>query len=261
MNRIHSIEMHEQEWVPRSIRDAVTDYLAYGERAFKVYDPIAFKLAETLKTVEAEHVVDLCSGGVGPWETLKPQLETLLDSSISVELTDLNPNLDAYRRVHEESDRSISFLDESVDALRTPENLHGFRTMFTAFHHFQPENAKGILADAVQKNEGIALFEMTERTLKSLFLICFSPITLWLFTPKIKPFRWSRIVFTYLIPIVPLMTLWDGWISCLRTYTPEELSEMTKELDEFTWESGAFVEKGMPLPITYLIGIPKQDDQ
>ena len=100
---------------------------------------------------------------------------------------------------------------------------------------------------------------MTERSFKSLLFICFSPITLWLFTPLIRPFRWSRIIFTYLIPIVPLLTLWDGWVSCLRTYTPEELKEMTLDLTEFEWDSGQHLEKGMPLPITYLIGFPKKN--
>jgi hypothetical protein len=260
MNRIHSIELHEQKWVPNGIRDAITDYLAYGERAFKVYDPIAPKLADALKALGATNVVDLCSGGVGPWETLKPQIELELDASITVQLTDLNPNLDAFHRVDDHSDQSISFQEDPVDALNAPEQLSGFRTMFTAFHHFQREHAKGILADAVRKNQGIAIFEMTERSFPSLLLICFSPISLWLFTPRIKPFRWSRILFTYLIPIIPLMTLWDGWISCLRTYTPDELIEMTKDLNEFDWEAGKYKEKGMPVAITYLIGVPSPEN-
>lgn len=257
MKRIHSVELHEQTWVPNTVRNTITDYLAFGERFFKVYDPIAPILADALNTADADHVVDLCSGGVGPWEILKPKLESILGHSVSLTLSDLNPNLDAYQRAKISSDESIEFSEISVDALNTPEGLSGFRTMFTAFHHFRPEDAKGILRDAVEQNQGIAIFEMTERSLKSLILICFSPISLWLFTPRIKPFRWSRLLFTYLIPIVPMVTLWDGWISSLRTYTHDEMVELTRGLEGFQWKAGAHMEKGMALPVLYLIGTPK----
>ena len=30
-------------------------------------------------------------------------------------------------------------------------------------------------------------------------------------------------IFTYLIPICPLAFAWDGFVSCLRTYSPAEL--------------------------------------
>src|SRR5450759_4223616 len=36
-------------------------------------------------------------------------------------------------------------------------------------------------------------------------------------TPWIRPFRWSRLLWTYLIPIIPLVFLFDGVVSCHRT--------------------------------------------
>ncbi len=57
-----------------------------------------------------------------------------------------------------------------------------------------------------------------------------SPIAVLLMTPFIKPFKVDRIIFTYLIPILPLLTLWDGVISVLRTHTVAELKQMIFEL-------------------------------
>jgi hypothetical protein len=76
------------------------------------------------------------------------------------------------------------------------------------------------------------------------------------FTPWIRPFRWSRLFWTYLIPVVPFVFLFDGIVSCLRTYRPEELREMVGELTAagYQWQIGE--QSGMhgEMPITYLIG-------
>jgi hypothetical protein len=36
-------------------------------------------------------------------------------------------------------------------------------------------------------------------------------------TPWIRPFRWSRLLWTYVVPIIPAVLLFDGIVSCLRT--------------------------------------------
>ena len=41
-----------------------------------------------------------------------------------------------------------------------------------------------------------------------------------LLTPFITPRSWSRVLWTYLIPVVPLATCWDGVVSLLRVYSP-----------------------------------------
>ncbi len=44
-------------------------------------------------------------------------------------------------------------------ALDVPESLRGMRTMFEGFHHFKPDHARKILADAVEKRTAIGLFD------------------------------------------------------------------------------------------------------
>ncbi|MDH5604797.1 MAG: hypothetical protein OEY51_12695 [Cyclobacteriaceae bacterium] len=85
-----------------------------------------------------------------------------------------------------------------------------------------------------------------------------SPLTVLITTPFIRPFSWGRILFTYLIPLVPFFIWWDGLVSSLRTYSLKELNTLIQEADsqgEFDWESGRL--KSGPGIILYLLGTDK----
>ena len=41
MRRLHFIELHEQQWIPSSLRDGVTDALQFGLNLLRAYAPIA----------------------------------------------------------------------------------------------------------------------------------------------------------------------------------------------------------------------------
>ena len=77
-----------------------------------------------------------------------------------------------------------------------------------------------------------------------------------LFTPYIRPFRWSRLVFTYIVPIAPLLIFWDAVVSCLRSYQPDELRRLVEALEgpPYSWEMGR-LSSCVPA-ITYFVGYP-----
>ena len=106
--------------------------------------------------------------------------------------------------------------------------------------------------------QAIGIFEATERSVLALLLMLLAPLALLVVTPWIRPFRWSRLFWTYLVPAVPMVTLFDGLVSCLRTYSVQELRDLIAGLDknDYSWEVGT-VRSGRSLtPITYLIGVP-----
>ena len=84
-----------------------------------------------------------------------------------------------------------------------------------------------------------------------------APLALVLWTPFIRPFRLGRFLFTYLIPVVPLVALWDGFASCMRTYSPRELEALVADMkvDGYEWEAGRRFRWFLP-SITYLVGQP-----
>ena len=132
--------------------------------------------------------------------------------------------------------------------------------MFSAFHHFRPEQACAVLADAVHQRQGIAVFEGTQHSVLALLLMLLVPLMVLLVTPFIRPFRWSRLLWTYLIPLMPLIALFDGLVSCLRTYNIKELHDLTAKLDanDYHWNIGTVKSTAGPIPITYLIGVPNE---
>jgi hypothetical protein len=99
--------------------------------------------------------------------------------------------------------------------------------------------------------------EATHRSVRALLLVCLVPIAVLFITPRIRPIRWWRILYTYLVPIIPLAIWWDGVVSCLRTYAPHELLELAVAGDDgsaLKWTAFYQQGQGQPLPVTVLIG-------
>jgi hypothetical protein len=258
MRRIQFIELHDEPWFPSSLRNNVTDALQFGLSVLKAYAPIAPLLLCVLDSTRSRSIVDMCSGGGGPWLDLSRQFRT--DTQVfCILLTDRYPNLKAFQKVRLASENHIAFYPDSVDAKRVPDELRGFRTMFSSFHHFPPEEAQAILQNAVDARQGIGIFEITRRSPSSIALMFPWALMLFLLTPWIRPFRWSRLLWTYFVPIIPLVLLFDGVVSCLRTYRTQELREIVKKLagTEYQWEVGEQPRRLVTAPITYLVGYPQ----
>ena len=241
MGRLHLFEFEDQTWLPSVIRDGITGFLNIIEDKGKLYTPVVPRLKVVLEELKCEKIVDLCSGSGGPWKYLIGRLVDSETSSFEVLLSDKFPSfnileLDAFQA------SKLEIAPYPVDATKVPKELTGFRTLFGSFHHFRPEEAVGILQDVVECGEGIALFEMTRRNWFSImYILLFAPISVLLYIPFIKPFRWLRLILTYLVPLIPFMLVFDGIVSCLRTYSLEELQMMVKQVrgnNLYNWEIG-----------------------
>lgn len=173
-------------------------------------------------------------------------------------LTDKFPNLPALARTRAATRGRVQFHSESVDATRVPAGLDGFRTLFTSFHHFRPDAARAILRDAMRSRQGIGVFEVTARRPIAVLAGALVPLLVLLAAPFIRPFRWSRLGWTYLPPVLPAVATFDGIVSCLRTYDSAELRALTVDLTEdgYRWEAGELAGRWSPVPVTYLIGYP-----
>jgi hypothetical protein len=260
MRRLHLIEFHDQQWFPRVLRDYVTDDLQIILNILPLYAPIAPRLKRALAESRADAVVDLCSGAGGPWPQLARVLRQQHAAPETIYLTDKYPNKEAFAQPSDGRDEAIHFRSEAVDATSIDPSLEGFRTIFNSFHHFPPREARGILQDAMEKQQGIGVFELPSRNMLTMLLLLFIPVADLLVVPLYHPFKWSRLLWTYFIPVVPFVLFFDGIVSCLRAYSTEELTEMTRGLDSggYRWEVGVEKQKSglLRLPVTYLIGCP-----
>ncbi len=256
MRRYQLVELEDLPWFPRSIRDAGTDYLQFMWQAARPWQAVAARLAPALAATRDRRLVDLCSGGGGPWRGLLPVLQQAYPD-LQVTLTDKYPNLAAWHSLQHSFPQAVRVCPDPVDALAVPPTLAGFRTVFAALHHFPPAQARALLADAVHQRQGVAAFEFAQRRPLALLAILFAPTLAYLVTPFMRPFRWSRLFWTYVAPAGPFIVLWDGLVSCLRMYTPAELRDLTTGLaDDYVWDIGEAPVPFSPIPMTYLIGYP-----
>lgn len=258
MDRIQFIEIQDQSWCPKTIRDALTETLQFTLNLGNQYAPTVHRLRIALERMGSKEVVDLCSGAGGPWLRLLRAFQKSENYSVTVCLTDKFPNTDAFRLAREASEGKIHSRENGVEATAVPSELSGFRTLFSSFHHFPPEQAEAILRDAVSKRQGIAVFEMTQRSFLALALFGLSPALMFATAPFVRPFRWSRLLFTYMVPVLPMVGLFDGVVSCLRTYSPEEMEKFVGKFQKegYVWQIGEDHSGPSPVPITYLIGFP-----
>jgi hypothetical protein len=257
MRRVQFIELHEQPWFPSFLRDGTTDALQFGLNLLKAYTPIAPLLESAVASTGSQSIVDLCSGGGGPWLDLAAALQKDRPA-FPIVLTDKYPNVGAFLNI-DASRKNLTFYPDTVNAMNVPIVLKGFRTMFSSLHHFPPESVEAVFQNAVDGNQPIGIFEITKRTPSAICLMFPWAFMLFLCTPFIRPFRWSRLFWTFLIPIIPFVLLFDGIVSCLRTYQPEELRAIVDKLNanEYQWETGEHPGIFRKLPITYLIGYPR----
>ncbi|WP_250434496.1 hypothetical protein [Hanstruepera flava] len=253
MGRIHLFEFEDQRWFPNFLRNYGTDFLQFLSNKTKLYKPIIPIIKKGLSKVDTNQIVDLGSGGGGGLLWLNSELIKDIPD-LKIILTDYYPNIPAFEYTKKQAD-NFEFISVSIDARNVPKELKGLRTQFLSLHHFKPLDARQILQNAIDSNATIAIFEAQERSVPSILAMLFSPISVWLTTPFIRPFKFGRILFTYIIPIIPLFVLWDGVVSSLRTYSVKEMQELVTSLDnsdDYNWDMGKL--KSGPGVVLYMLG-------
>lgn len=252
MRRLHLFELEDQAWFPATIRNLATDYLQFIQDRLRVDRAMAPLIRRTLDRSGTARIVDLCSGGSGPLLALVTDLAAE-GRPVRATLTDLFPNQPAFARIADASGGLIGYEPGPIDARNVPARLTGLRTIFNGFHHLEPADARAVLHAAAAARQPIAIFEVSERSLRTLPVLL-TPIFVWLVTPFMRPVTWQRLLWTYIVPLVPLTCLWDGIVSQLRAYTVPELERLCEGSAPMRWEAGQLpIAKGRGR-LTYLIG-------
>ncbi len=141
-------------------------------------------------------------------------------------MTDLFPRIDAWEAARAEHPGDIDFVAEPVDATRIPEELGRgrARTIINAFHHFPPEVASALLADAVRGSAGVFVSESFDRN--PLRFLPFAPAGLAALAANpvlARSDRLAKAALTYLTPFALGISAWDGIVSTLRVYSEADL--------------------------------------
>ncbi len=226
---------------PAVLRGYMLDFLTFFLKTGKLYAPITPLLLQKLRENDPKKVWDLASGGAGPLESLLPGLVAEFPE-IRVSLSDLYPNPASWRRLEQQFPENTTGVAAPVDALRLPPEADGLLTMFSALHHFSPEMIRQLLSQISGRRQAALFCDGGGPKPVLLGGILLMPFLFLGATPFLRPFRLSRLLFTYLLPLVPFCTLWDGTVSVLRLYSFRALQQLAAECStaSYHWQAGKF---------------------
>ncbi len=253
MGRVHLFELQDLDAWPAVLGDAGTAYLRTVEQAAGAPALLAPAVARALELSGRDRIVDLCSGAGGPVVEIVEVLRAE-GREVDLVLSDLAPNRAALGRL---AAQGVAVHATPVDAAAVPRELVGLRTVFNAFHHFDDAQALRVLRDAVAARQPIAIFELSERAVPTVLGSALIPLAVLFAMPFVRPVRWPWLLFTYLLPVLPLAIAWDGLVSHLRTRSPDELRALVARVDAPGWTFTAERVRGKgPLAYTWLLGVP-----
>ncbi|KAJ5126390.1 hypothetical protein N7448_005694 [Penicillium atrosanguineum] len=219
---------------------------------------------EYLQDPSSYTVLDICAGSGGPTPVLESELNREIEAQGKVPvqfiLSDLYPHVEAWQRISKKQ-QNVSYIETPVDA-RAVSRLgkeKECRIFNICFHHFSDEDAAGILKSAVESADAFIIYEMTSREVGTC--LCSPLVFFWAFFVTLGWF-WSspvHLFFTYILPVAPF-TIWiDGFISCLRTRTNEEIRSLLDQpgldLSKWTFHSGRKTVQWPVISLHYYVGI------
>jgi len=263
MKRIHLFEFEDQSWFPGFLRSSLTRLIVVMHRIFGTAKTVSELLEELLLKTGRNQIVDLCSGSSGPMVDAINQLrEKEKFADVRLTMTDLFPSKQMVKQFSD-PDSPIRFLPQPIDAADVPSHLEGLRTMICSFHHMDPDTAKSILQSAAKDRQPIFIFELSDNSVPMILPFLFSPVNVVMalvLTPLVRPITFAQILFTYLIPIIPLTFAWDGVVSNARTYTQSDIQELLEEVDsgDYRWETRLVGSGGMKKMC--VMGWPEQEN-
>lgn len=254
MGRLHLFEFHDQEWFPHPLRVQLTETLSFFWCGLPSPGLCQARFAaEEIRAVLGvpaglrRRVLDLCSGSGGPMPFIA---RSLASEDVGVFLSDLYPSVEGWAALSATTP-NLKFISEPVDATAVPAALcppGTVRCLAGSFHHFDTAGAEAIIRDAIRMKNSIVIIEATQRSLLGvLFFIAATLVGSTLLFPLLV---WSagasllsrssalRFLFTFVVPLTPFFLMFDGVVSCLRTYSAAEYRELVRRCpgsDTYQW--------------------------
>lgn len=222
--RTRSLELEDQSWFPKSLRAYQTDFLGAIAKLLEIYSPAKKFLEERISL--NYKLVDLASGsGI-------PALITVPKTNVPLKLCDKFPNQKNIEYVNFKT--KGTYLSKSVDVINDELPNGSAYLMFNSLHHFNQSEVISILKNIKSTDSRAYFFEPITPQFITFLKVGFATLLLPFFiVPFTKPFRWDRLLFTYILPIGVLATFWDGMASVQKSYSIEKLHDLKEACAEY----------------------------
>ena len=238
--RKHYFEFNDLEKLPLFLREGILETLAIAMEDHCYHEPLLEVLNE-LRPQFGNNVIDQCSGSGGPILSMLKKCPE--DLGMNFFLSDLNPQIENFASIKESFPGFVDFLQDPVDATnfdsikaewhqRFKDNaIPKIRTINNGFHHFSPELAKKVLQDAAAHKQALVIMECLSRESFDLLLnLRVFGLRIFKMPFAAKKRNTLKFLFTYLLPVLPLIGGFDMFVSCLRIHEESDLSSYLNEI-------------------------------
>ncbi|MEG3765486.1 hypothetical protein [Alteromonas sp. 14N.309.X.WAT.G.H12] len=175
-------------------------------------------------------VLDPCAGSGYVNELLVKEMD---NDGVKFYLSDfmIDKNPEFREHINNLGDDRIHYLDQPIDVLKDNPDFQIPKIFINSFHHFDDEQVAEILRLNLSHGNDILVLEYCDNSVVSYISMLFGPLLAMILLPFITERRQLLVtaIFTYLIPIVPLMLLWDGLVSNLRCYSHRSLKKIVHD--------------------------------
>mgnify|MGYP001796717006 CR=1 FL=1 len=225
MRRKQLPQINQQSCLPNHLKTLVSEFLTWFTTTIRATKPFVPFVDEALAHANIRRLnnIDIAVGaGI---DAVKPYLATDIEV-VNLSLETFDPNLE------------------------------GAYSFFNCFHTLTPEDATRYLTQLAQAGKPVIVAEgNNDNWWQAVGMTVFVPLTVLLASPFVTPFRWTRLVFTYLLPVLPVIIVADGVIALFKLYNPDDLNELTAQIDvpNYTWTAGK-ADNGRGGKIMYLLG-------
>ncbi len=260
--RIHAFEFCDQSWFSGVWREAYLDGLNFLFRLGGVYARMHEPFARWALQAGHGRVLDLASGGAGPIATMIASERDDGTPFPHVTLSDLYPDQEAFRRLKAAYPRLVDFISDPVEAAAgaNPFRNAPLRSICSGFHHLRPDQARQLLAATTEFGDGLFVMEPMPCSwfsplwsLPNLLVLTAAPFFA-------RRFSLKKLAITTLLPLIPLVIVFDGVVSALRMYRPEEVLELVPEHARRSWRWAWGTQRYLGFyKATYLFGYRVRD--
>jgi hypothetical protein len=163
------------------------------------------------------------------------------NEAVQFVLTDLHPHVPNWAEAAAKSP-NMHYEAQPVDAANAPASLiqqhrasgkRIFRLFNLAFHHFDDPLARAILRNTMENSDGFAILELQGRSFSAFIACCAFGLGIMVLAP-VYAWKWRSFMtlfFAWVVPILPFVLVFDGWISSLRSRTPDEVEALLRTCD------------------------------
>lgn len=267
MKRVELFEFEDFGWLPQVIRSGITNLLQVLHKMMGTPKVIADLLLKMDGIAPYSDIVDLGSGSGGPMLMVLDQLNGQLHGPPkNLLLTDRYPNPDIVSKVNGWGLEHVHYRKDPVDATQLEAAPRGLRTMVASFHHMPGDAAQAILNSSAKSGQPLLIYEIAQNKIPFLLWLLLLPLSLlilmimaWFMTPFVRPLRPSQLIFTYLIPMIPIIYAWDGQASLMRTYAFKDIEHLIGQVPatSYRWEWGEAKKSNGKALGYYIMGIPE----